>query len=198
MPVCCPPDLSRMTCGMLLCRGGIPILFPQVGVGRLPRGGFMSDLHWSLADSAIAPGYLDGDTEDAAPSIVLHAQDDPWTLTMFPHEFEALYTVCPTPPPPLFSPSHTYTHTHPQLCWFSKISVYQKTQTGDLCLHHQASLLRMFQCNPPTQLLSLDHQKRSSGSNLPGVPCKQVSTQRASLRVPAREPLITAASIASS
>lgn len=102
---------------MLLRRGGIPILFPQVGAGRLPRGGFMSDLHWSLVDSAIAPGYMDGDTEDPAPSVILHAQDDPWTLSMFPHEFEALYTVCVLPLPPA-PPNNACMH---QLTSFHKL-----------------------------------------------------------------------------
>ncbi|KAK9867589.1 hypothetical protein WJX84_000523 [Apatococcus fuscideae] len=74
-------------------RGGMPILFPQVGVGRLPRGGFMGDLHWSVVDTAISPGFAEGTAEDPAPSVVLHAQDDPWTMSMYPHEFEALYTV---------------------------------------------------------------------------------------------------------
>ncbi len=57
------------------------------------RGGFMQDLHWSVVDSAIAHTFVDGNADDPAPSVVLHAQDDPWTMSLFPHEFEALYTV---------------------------------------------------------------------------------------------------------
>ena len=62
----------------------------------------MGDLHWSVVDTAISPGFAEGTAEDPAPSVVLHAQDDPWTMSMYPHEFEALYTVCQTssPPPP--------------------------------------------------------------------------------------------------
>ena len=76
----------------------MPILWPQVGPGRQMKGGFMQDLHWSVVDSAVSAAYVEGDAEDPAPSVVLHAQDDPWTMSIFPHEFEALYTVSMPPP----------------------------------------------------------------------------------------------------
>ena len=86
---------------MQLCRGGIPLIFPQygrasgvaayagVGSGRVPTNGFLSMLHWSLADA----GGSDPDALDPAPTVVLEAESTEATYAIWPYHFRASYTV---------------------------------------------------------------------------------------------------------
>ena len=84
-----------------MCRGGIPLIFPQygrasgvaayagVGNGRVPTNGFLSMLHWSLADA----GGSDPDALDPAPTVVLEAESTEATYAIWPYHFRASYTV---------------------------------------------------------------------------------------------------------
>ncbi len=79
---------------MCLCRGGIPVVFPQYGRGSLPTNGLLRRMHWSIA----ATGVADPDVAtDLAPSVALFAESDETTLAVWPHKFEAMYTVSPLP-----------------------------------------------------------------------------------------------------
>lgn len=55
----------------------------------MPSNGFMRDLHWSIADTSRSPDWA----EDAAPSVALWAEHTEETASIWPHRFEAMYTV---------------------------------------------------------------------------------------------------------
>lgn len=63
--------------------GGIPHCFPQFGPGAIQQHGFARNLEWELLSSATAP----------EPSVRLRLADSPKTREMWPHPFEAVYTV---------------------------------------------------------------------------------------------------------
>lgn len=65
------------------------MIFPQYGRGVMPSNGFMRDLHWSIADTSRSPDWA----EDAAPSVALWAEHTEETASIWPHRFEAMYTV---------------------------------------------------------------------------------------------------------
>ncbi len=76
-----------------LCRGGVPICFPNVGPHlSLPTDGFLQDCHWSVAETAQSPPL----GVDRAPQVTLMAESDESTLQIWPHRFYAAYTVSPT------------------------------------------------------------------------------------------------------
>ena len=75
-----------------LCRGGVPICFPNVGPHlSLPTDGFLQDCHWSVAETAQSPPL----GVDRAPQVTLMAESDESTLQIWPHQFYAAYTVSP-------------------------------------------------------------------------------------------------------
>ena len=79
-----------LTVSQPLCRGGIPICFPNFGPHlNLPTDGFLSDCHWSVAQTAQSPPL----GVDRAPQVTLVAESDEDTLQMWPHQFSASYTV---------------------------------------------------------------------------------------------------------
>lgn len=76
--------------GVSPVRGGIPIAFPQVGRGELPTDGFMSSVHWSIADTGVSDPEV---ASDRAPSVALYTESDDATMEIWPHSYEAMYTV---------------------------------------------------------------------------------------------------------
>ena len=74
----------------LVCRGGIPVAFPQYGRGVLPTNGILRRAHWSVADTGCSDPAL---ASDPAPSVALWTESDESTLAVWPHKFEAMYTV---------------------------------------------------------------------------------------------------------
>lgn len=78
--------------------GGVQIAWPQYGVGPLPTHGFLQDLHWSVVQTAwrepedVAAGS-EQDALDWRPTISLYAETDEEWAKVWPHRFEALYTV---------------------------------------------------------------------------------------------------------
>lgn len=76
--------------GVSPIRGGIPIAFPQVGRGALPTNGFLSSVHWSIADTGVSDEEV---ATDRAPSVALFTESDESTTQMWPHHFEAMYTI---------------------------------------------------------------------------------------------------------
>ena len=80
----------RNTSSSCCCRGGIPICFPNWGPKHgLPTDGFLKDLHWSVAEAGHSPIWA----EDPAPQVTLIAESNDATLAVWPHQFEASYTV---------------------------------------------------------------------------------------------------------
>ena len=63
--------------------------YAGVGSGRVPTNGFLSMLHWSLADA----GGSDPDALDPAPTVVLEAESTEATYAIWPYHFRASYTV---------------------------------------------------------------------------------------------------------
>lgn len=63
--------------------GGIPHCFPQFGPGAIQQHGFARNLEWEVVSTASSP----------EPSVCLRLTDTPMTRDMWPHPFEALYTV---------------------------------------------------------------------------------------------------------
>ncbi len=63
-----------------------------MGSGRVPTNGFLSMLHWSLADA----GGSDPDALDPAPTVVLEAESTEATYAIWPYHFRASYTVRPS------------------------------------------------------------------------------------------------------
>ncbi len=78
--------------------------FPQYGRGALPTNGFLQSAHWSIADTGVSdPAFA----TDPAPSVALFTESDPSTLAIWPHKFEAMYTV--RLPTPSLYPIYSYT-----------------------------------------------------------------------------------------
>ncbi|KAK9805629.1 hypothetical protein WJX72_009001 [[Myrmecia] bisecta] len=75
--------------GLTPIKGGIPISFPQYGRGQLPADGFARELHWSLYETVRSPLFA----TDPAPTVSLIAEEDDDTLQVWPHRFQAMYTV---------------------------------------------------------------------------------------------------------
>ena len=89
--------------------GGVTLAFPQVGPGggagpssvsgggsfpTAPADGFLRHLHWSLYATGAASAGEDGPgAPDPAPSVCLVARDTAATRAVWPHRFEAVYTV---------------------------------------------------------------------------------------------------------
>eukprot|EP00887_Chlorella_sp_A99_P005038 scaffold4.g5038.t1 len=71
--------------------GGVSVAWPQYGAGPLPTHGFLRHLHWSVVETSAADG---GAGEDPRPNISLYAETDPAWAGRWPHEFQAVYTVC--------------------------------------------------------------------------------------------------------
>ena len=72
------------------CRGGIQIAFPTFNKSReLPQNGFMDKMQWSLADSSIGPTSA----EDPAPHVTFVTRSNEQTMKLWPHQFEASYSV---------------------------------------------------------------------------------------------------------
>ena len=66
------------------------VCFPNFGDHhRLPTNGFLQDCHWDLVASEQS-GPLGW---DPAPSVTLFTQSDEDTLRVWPHHFEAAYSV---------------------------------------------------------------------------------------------------------
>jgi len=63
--------------------GGIPHCFPQFGPGAIQQHGFARNLDWEVASTEEGPN----------PTVVLRLADNDETRAMWPHAFEALYTV---------------------------------------------------------------------------------------------------------
>ena len=82
-------------------RGGLPLIFPQYGRASgvaayagggssgVPANGFLSHLHWSLVATGVSPE----DAYDPAPTAMFAAEWDEDTYSVWPHRFNALYTV---------------------------------------------------------------------------------------------------------
>ena len=60
--------------------GGIPFCFPQFGPGAIQQHGFARNLDWEVVEQ-------DGD------SVVFSLKESEYTLAMWPHKFEARYSV---------------------------------------------------------------------------------------------------------
>jgi hypothetical protein len=61
-----------------------------VGRGELPTNGFMSSVHWSIADTGVSDPEV---ASDRAPSVALYTESDDATMEIWPHSYEAMYTV---------------------------------------------------------------------------------------------------------
>lgn len=61
-----------------------------MGRGALPTDGFLSSVHWSIAESGVSDPEV---AADPAPSIALFTESDEGTMEIWPHSFEAMYTV---------------------------------------------------------------------------------------------------------
>jgi glucose-6-phosphate 1-epimerase len=61
-------------------RGGIPVIFPQFGIGPLPKHGFLRTRRWSLISHI-------------ASTATFRITDDEETLAIWPHPFTAELTV---------------------------------------------------------------------------------------------------------
>jgi len=101
--------VSRLD-GVSPLHGGVTLAFPQVGpaggaasvsgggaVPTAPTDGFLRHLHWSIYATGVADGG-GGDASpppcaDPAPSVCLVARDTAATRAVWPHAFEAVYTV---------------------------------------------------------------------------------------------------------
>lgn len=71
-------------------KGGIPVVFPQYGRGVLPTNGLLRRMHWSIAATGVADPDI---AADPAPSVALWTESDEFTMEIWPHKFEAMYTV---------------------------------------------------------------------------------------------------------
>jgi glucose-6-phosphate 1-epimerase len=68
-------------------RGGIPVVFPQFGPGKLPQHGFARDSdEWEVVDSS-----WDENLNSASISLMLKESEN--TLKVWPNKFEAIVTV---------------------------------------------------------------------------------------------------------
>ncbi|PVV01258.1 hypothetical protein BB560_004339 [Smittium megazygosporum] len=70
--------------GSKAIRGGIPIVFPQFGLGKLVQHGFARTSNWQLL------GYKD--QIDGAKAMFLLTENE-HSLSMWPHKFRAVYTI---------------------------------------------------------------------------------------------------------
>ena len=70
-------------------RGGIPLVFPQFGPGKLPSHGFARNNLWNVVKSSGAG--------DDPVSVSFSLKHSPATSAVWPHEFELEYTVTLTP-----------------------------------------------------------------------------------------------------
>jgi glucose-6-phosphate 1-epimerase len=65
--------------------GGVPHCFPQFGPGKIQQHGFARNLVWDVRSKT---------TDDPdRQSVTLMLQDTDETMAMWPHKFEAIYTV---------------------------------------------------------------------------------------------------------
>lgn len=71
---------SSKTDGSKSLRGGIPIVFPQFGPGRLKQHGFARGMNWTFDESSVKQ---DGDNV----SFVVYFTNSPETMELFPFEF---------------------------------------------------------------------------------------------------------------
>eukprot|EP00199_Chlamydomonas_sp_CCMP681_P002616 CAMPEP_0119104222 /NCGR_PEP_ID=MMETSP1180-20130426/2482_1 /TAXON_ID=3052 ORGANISM="Chlamydomonas cf sp, Strain CCMP681" /NCGR_SAMPLE_ID=MMETSP1180 /ASSEMBLY_ACC=CAM_ASM_000741 /LENGTH=333 /DNA_ID=CAMNT_0007088911 /DNA_START=29 /DNA_END=1030 /DNA_ORIENTATION=- len=68
--------------------GGIPHCFPQFGPGPMQQHGFARNLDWSIATTSANPN-----PDDADPTVELVLSESDYTLKMWPHKFNIVYTV---------------------------------------------------------------------------------------------------------
>ena len=61
-----------------------------VGTSQVPADGFLNNLHWTLAHTAVSDPE---EAQDPAPSASFLVTDDPSTRAVWPHCFEAMCTV---------------------------------------------------------------------------------------------------------
>jgi len=66
-------------------RGGIPVVFPQFGPGKLPQHGFARNKMWSHAETKI------NEANDATATFRLKQDEE--TLAVWPHNFELVLTI---------------------------------------------------------------------------------------------------------
>ncbi|CAF1336416.1 unnamed protein product [Didymodactylos carnosus] len=67
-------------------RGGIPVVFPQFGPGKLPQHGFARTKKWTLGDTNV-----DKQTGDVTAKFHLHDDED--TLKIWPFTFELTLSI---------------------------------------------------------------------------------------------------------
>jgi len=67
-------------------RGGIPIVFPQFGPGKLPQHGFARNKLWKHGETTV--NKATGDITTA-----FHLTDDAETMAVWPHKFELVLTL---------------------------------------------------------------------------------------------------------
>jgi len=70
-------------------RGGIPVVFPQFGPGKLPQHGFARTKTWKHDDHS---DVNDKDTGDITTTFRL--SDDDETIALWPYKFELVLTLC--------------------------------------------------------------------------------------------------------
>ena len=66
-------------------RGGIPLAFPQFGLGDLPRHGFARLAPWRI--------QCQETLKDGSAALTLRLRDSDWTRGMWNHEFALEYTI---------------------------------------------------------------------------------------------------------
>jgi len=70
-------------------RGGIPLIFPQFGPGKLQAHGFARNLDWQVINTKFIPG-------DSSPDVVcidLQLCENKFSRDMWPHSFAAILTL---------------------------------------------------------------------------------------------------------
>lgn len=68
-------------------RGGIPVIFPQFGSGKIQNHGFARNTDWEVVGTRVSK------TEPITVSIDLQLKDSKFTLDIWPHPFETTLTI---------------------------------------------------------------------------------------------------------
>jgi len=68
-------------------RGGVPIIFPQFGPGKIQNHGFARNTSWEVAHTGVSK------SDPAVVSIDLRLKESKSTLDIWPHAFEAILSI---------------------------------------------------------------------------------------------------------
>jgi glucose-6-phosphate 1-epimerase len=71
-------------------RGGIPIVFPQFGPGKMQQHGFARNLRWSLSKHGLDPIH-------GQPFVVFELEPTPYSQAMWPFSFRLLLHIAIRP-----------------------------------------------------------------------------------------------------